>query len=243
MRRAYENETLDEKVFQSVFEIQLIAFQKHVQRLVTFSPAIRSGLEVGSYVGAFLAAARDAGLPFMGLDISRGAVAFAAKHGLRVANCAMEELRCDGEYDAITIWNTFEQLPDVRSAVLTARRLLNKKGQKPGVLVVRVPNSVFYSRWRSRLQGPFAAVAERLLVHNNLLGFPYREGFSPPSMQTLLEDAGFRIRRVYGDTLVPIADRWTKSVGAAEERLTKQVQRILQRGWRAPWLEVYDTPR
>lgn len=55
----------------------------------------------------------------------------------------------------------------------------------------------------------------------------------------LLDGAGFTIRRIHGDTLFPIADRWTKSRGAMDELLTKRVQRIFQRGWRSPWVEVY----
>jgi SAM-dependent methyltransferase len=235
VRRTYAEEAPEESVYEALFENQRIAYRAQVRRLLEFSPGIRRGLEVGSYMGGFLAAARDAGLSFTGIDVNAHAAAFGARKGLHIETCSLEDVRADVPYDAIAIWNTFEQLPDVRAAALAARRLLSDGG----VLAVRVPNSAFYVRWRRRLKGPFAPWAERILVHNNLLGFPYREGFTARSIKRLLDDAGFTIRRVDGDTLFPVADRWTKSPAVADEWLTKKIQRLTQRGWRAPWVEVY----
>jgi len=82
-----------------------------------------------------------------------------------------------------------------------------------------------------------------VLAHNNLLGFPYRQGFVASSMAQVLDEAGFDIISTYGDTLVPIADRWTTRLGRLDERVTKGVQRVLHRGWRAPWVEVYARAR
>jgi hypothetical protein len=43
---------------------------------------------------------------------------------------------------------------------------------------------------------------------------------------------------VTGDTLVPVADRWTKPWYTVEERITKLLlRRLPARG--APWIEVY----
>jgi hypothetical protein len=78
-----------------------------------------------------------------------------------------------------------------------------------------------------------------MLAHNNLLSFPYRQGFTKRSLFQLFIHGGFEIVDVFGDTLVPIADSWTTKYGTAEERLLKHVQRIAQRGWHAPWIEVY----
>lgn len=235
VRRAYSDAAPEQRVYESLFQNQRVAYRAQVRRLLRFSPSIRLGLEVGSYMGGFLAAARDAGLSFTGIDVNAAAAAFGADKGLRIETCAIEEVRTDTSYDAITIWNTFEQLPDVRAAALTARRLL----RDGGVLVVRVPNSSFYTRWRRRLNGPLATWTERMLVHNNLLGFPYREGFTAQSMSRLFDEAGFTIHRVYGDTLFPVADRWTSARGLLDEWFTKKIQRISQRGWRAPWVEIY----
>ncbi|MGH7652866.1 MAG: methyltransferase domain-containing protein [Gemmatimonadaceae bacterium] len=237
--RAYADAPLSESVYESLFENQCRSYAAQAGRLRRCSKHVESGLEVGSYMGGFLAAAAAEGMSFTGIDVNDSTVSFGARRGLRITTGSLEEVSASAEYDAIAIWNTFEQLPDVRSAARICRRLL----RDGGVLAVRVPNAGFYSRWRRHLVGALAGIAERVLAHNNLLGFPYREGFTERSMSRLLDDAGFTIRRVYGDTLVPVADQWTKPIAAADERLTKTLQRIFQRGWGAPWVETYAVAR
>jgi hypothetical protein len=78
-----------------------------------------------------------------------------------------------------------------------------------------------------------------LLAHNNLLGFPYRHGFTPRSLSRLLADAGFRTIAVVGDTLATIADRWTRPWAAVEERVVKSTLRATSRIAPAPWFELY----
>ncbi len=111
-----------------------------------------------------------------------------------------------------------------------------------GVLAIRVPNGGFYAELRERMRGRFSPVATALLAHNNLLGFPYRHGFTVESMTRLVEATGFEIAHIHGDTLVPIADRWTRRWAAVEERLAKAALRVLARvagAEGAPWFEVY----
>lgn len=235
VRRTYSESPVSESLYALLFENQRRAYGAQARRLRSFAKGVRRGLEVGSYMGGFLAAARDEGMSFTGIDVNESAAEFGAQQGLHIATCSLDDLPYSEKADAVAIWNTFEQLPDVRSAALVCRRLL----RDGGVLVVRVPNGSFYARWRHRLDGPLAPWAERILVHNNLLGFPYREGFTPRSMHRLFASAGFSVRRVHGDTLVPISDRWTKQGAALDEWLTKKIQRITQRRWRAPWVEVY----
>jgi hypothetical protein len=90
---------------------------------------------------------------------------------------------------------------------------------------------------------PVCDAAEGAEMADNLLGFPYRQAFTRRSLGTLLEKHHFEIVDVFGDTFVPIADRWTTAHGAIEERVVKGLQHILQRGWMAPWVEVYARPK
>jgi hypothetical protein len=83
-------------------------------------------------------------------------------------------------FDAITLWNTFEQIYDARAALVSPGRLLRPEP----ILALRFPNGAFYRRWRTRLSGVGGAIAIRLLSHNNLLGFPYRQGFTRSSVDT-----------------------------------------------------------
>ena len=239
LHRTYSQDSASDSVYGTLFENQRRFFAGHARRLRRLAGGVRRGLEVGSYVGGFLAAARDEGMSFSGIDVNKDAADFCRRQGLQVKIGSLEELTDFGEYDAVAIWNTFEQLPNVRSAAIACRRLL----RDGGLLALRVPNASFYARWRRHLRGPLSPLAERMLAHNNLLGFPYREGFTKRSMHRLLHDAGFEIRQVHGDTLVPIADRWTSKAGAVDEWLTKTIQRAAQHGWSAPWVEVYAVAR
>lgn len=231
----YRDEAPEESVLRALFDTQHEAYAEQATRLTEVVGHPARGLEVGSYAGGFLAAARDQGWVFEGVDISARAVAFAARSGFTVTCGEITGVSTAHPFDAVAVWNTFEQLYDARAAVVSARKLL----RTGGVLAVRIPNGRFYERWRKRLDGPMAAIAERMLAHNNLLTFPYRQGFTSRSLTRLLRHGGFEITRVFGDTLVPIADQWTTPLGAADERLVKRLERLLQHGWHAPWVEVY----
>ena len=239
LRETYTADVLDPSVLRSLFETQTASYRAQARRLTRVVDRTGSGLEVGSYVGAFLAAARECGWRFEGLDINAHTNAFARSLGFHVEEGTLETYATSRRYDAIAIWNCFDQLPDPRAAARAARALL----VDGGTLAVRIPNGAFYAALRPALDGPGAAgaLARALLAHNNLLTFPYRFGFTRQALGQMLEACGFEIIRVHGDTLVPIADRWTRRWAAVEEWLVKRALRALARGGRleAPWIEVY----
>jgi len=231
----YGTDAPEEDVLRTLFDTQREAYAAQARRLKQVAGESGRGLEVGSYAGGFLAAARDAGWDFEGVDISARAASFAERNGFVVTCGGIDKAVGTGPLDVVAIWNTFEQLYDSRAAVAAARALL----RKGGTFVVRVPNGRFYERWRTHLDGPLSGIAERLLAHNNLLTFPYQQGFSQQSLGRLLTECDFHVVRVFGDTLVPIADEWTTRAGRAEERFVKRLELLLQHGWHAPWVEVY----
>ena len=237
----YESEAPDESVLESLFQTQLDAYRAQARRLRAVLGKHGSGIEVGSYVGGFLAAAREQKLDFEGLDINEPASAFARRKGFRVTIGDLDTWTEKRTVNAVAIWNCFDQLPDPRRAALAARARISPGG----VVAIRVPNGGFYASLRPRLEGAAAPVATVLLAHNNLLTFPYRHGFTVGALTRLLEATGFEIITVHGDTLVPIADRWTRPWAALEERAVKSTLRAVTRvagGWgaeHAPWFEVY----
>ena len=246
----YAGEAPEPAVLEALFETQRAAYATQARRLTRVVGRPGTGLEVGSYVGAFLAAARQAGWRFEGVDVNECTNEFARSKGFAVTTGDLGAYvrECsDDRFDAVAIWNCFDQLPDPREAAVAARRLL----APGGVIAIRVPNGGFYARLRARLEGNgggasagVRAFVRALLAHNNLLGFPYRHGFTPGSIGRLLADTGFRVERFEGDALVPIADRWTRRWAAVEERALKLMLRAVTRGARlragaAPWFEVY----
>ena len=242
----YAREAPSPEVLASLAETQEATYAAQAERLTEVVGRAGSGVEVGSFVGGFLASAKARGWQFEGLDVNDDVNAFVRGRGYRVTTGELEEFDPGRLYDAVAIWNTFEQLADPREAATRARALL----PPGGVLALRVPNGDFYARLRAKLSGEggggplasaLAPVARALLAHNNLLTFPYRHGFTVRSLSRLLADAGFKVRRVVGDTLVPIADEWTVGWAAWEERALKRVVRLVGRAGpeAAPWIEVY----
>jgi hypothetical protein len=199
-----------------------------------------SGIEVGSYVGAFLAAARNAGWQFAGVDVNACTNAFTRSLGFSVYDGPLESLDPTRTADVVAIWNCLDQLADPPSTLRAARAHLTAGG----LVAIRVPNGACYAALRPLLATPLASIARSILAQNNLLGFPYRYGFTPSSLGRLVERLGFDVVHVVGDVLVPIADEWTRGWAAREERIIKSIGRIVARvspGDRplAPWFELY----
>jgi len=244
IERAYELDSIyadampSADLLHGLHETQRAAYRVQARRLLRALGRRGSGLEIGSYVGAFLAAARDVGLQFEGLDVNAEVNCFARKLGFTVHEGDVESFDDDRQFDAVAIWNTFDQLPDPRATANAAWRLL----RPGGVFAVRVPNGEFYAALRRALRRPIAGRLARLaLAHNNLLTFPYRYGFTIRSLTKLLERVGFTVQRVEGDVLVPIADEWTRRWASAEERVVKLALGAIasHRPRWAPWIEIY----
>ena len=234
----YADATPSRELLQGLHETQRSAYRGQARRLLRALGRRGSGIEIGSYAGAFLAAARDVGLQFEGLDVNADVNCFTRTLGFTVHDGDLESLASERHYDAVAIWNTFDQLPDPRAAANAAWRIL----RPGGVFALRVPNGGFYAGLRGAMTRPLAGGLARLaLAHNNLLTFPYAYGFTIRSLTRLLEHVGFEVRHVEGDVLVPIADEWTRRWASAEERLVKLALGIAAHRnprW-APWIEVY----
>lgn len=234
----YTDTALSRELLQGLHETQLPAYRAQAQRLLRVMGRRGSGIEVGSYVGGFLAAAREIGLHFEGLDINLEVNAFTRSLGFTVHDGDLDSLGDERQVDAVAIWNTFDQLLDPRGTANAAWRLL----RPGGVFVVRVPNGEFYAALRQAMTRPILGGLARLaLAHNNLVTFPYRYGFTVRSLTRLLERVGFEIRHVEGDVLVPIADEWTREWAGVEERIVKAALGLTSRlrpRW-APWIEMY----
>jgi SAM-dependent methyltransferase len=223
----YARDCPSPELLRALHDTQRKSYQAQARRLARMLPRGARVIEVGSYVGAFLAAARDEGLNATGVDINPAVNEFTRSLGLTVRDGELPSLDV-APVDAIAIWNTFDQVGDPRGLVAAAAARL----EPGGVLAIRVPNGDYYRRARGR--------SMRALALNNLLTFPYRWGFSPRSLARLLESAGFRMAGSVGDVLVPTSDEWTRPWARVEERVVKAA--ILAGGRsarRLPWFETY----
>ena len=237
----YDDAALSQELLRGLHETQRASYAAQARRLTRVFGRTGSGIEVGSYVGAFLAAARDEGWQFRGVDVNADANCFTRSLGFQVHDGTIESVGNEVQVDVVAIWNCLDQLADPASAIRAARRHLNEGG----MLALRVPNGACYATLRPHLDGRAGWVAREWLAQNNLLAFPYRFGFTVGSLTRLVEELGFRVVHVTGDVLVPIADKWTRPWAAVEERVLKRAVGALvarfARGERrlAPWLELY----
>jgi SAM-dependent methyltransferase len=236
----YQHDAPAPEVLRALHETQRASYAAQAGRLTRLFGRHGSGIEVGSYVGAFLAAARDAGWRFAGVDVNAAANRFTRSLGFHVHDGPIESLDVERRADVVAIWNCLDQLADPAGAIAAARAHL----APGGMVALRVPNGACYAAMRPLLDGALGAVARGWLAQNNLLGFPYRYGFTPASLSRLVERLGFRVEHVEGDTLVPIADEWTRGWATIEERVVKRaIGAVAGVGGDdlplAPWFELY----
>lgn len=237
VRSAYQEERYAEERLAQLDRSQLASFRGKARALARrLRPGARV-LEAGSFVGGFLRAAREAGLEATGLDPSEQLHRRSRQKGLRVERTTLEGFaRCAPEnvWDAICIWNTFDQIPHPGPVLSAAARLLSDGG----VLVLRVPNGDAYRAFASRRRIPAWAFAG--LAWNNLIGFPYLLGYALRSLDALLRRHGFARCDVSGDTLCTLADADYAIWARAEEAIWKagQRRRARRRPAEAPWLDV-----
>jgi SAM-dependent methyltransferase len=238
----YAEDTYGAERLAALFESQLEQFRRKLPRLRALLTARAPRIaEVGSFVGGFLAAAGEAGWDAVGIDPGEEVVAFCRGRGLRVERAtAPEAAIAAGSMDAVVIWNTFDQLPDPRPTLAAARRWL----RPTGVLALRVPNGRAF-RAAIAAARDHAAVGRypifTALAWNNLLSFPYLQGYTPASLDRLLTESGAHRVRYEPDVLTRLADEHTKAWAAAEEWLSKSAWRAVARfdPHHAPWFDAY----
>jgi SAM-dependent methyltransferase len=240
LQETYENDAPAPERLGALRDAQLRMSRHQARRIRRLLRRGATGLEVGSYVGAFLVAAGETGLAFEGIDINPGVNAFARSVGARVHDGELRQFPDDRPLDALTIWNAFDQLADPRAVAFDARKRL----RPGGVLALRVPNGAAYVRLHRRFaRGGRVerAIARAVLAQNNLLAFPYRWGFTIASIGRLLSDVGFKVVEIRGDVLVRTADEWTRVWARWEELVIKRAMGVVAKArpeW-APWLEIY----
>jgi SAM-dependent methyltransferase len=247
--RAYEDDEYPPERIADLFAAQTASFRGKLADLESLGAPHRI-LEIGSFVGAFLHVAREAGLDAVGIDPGQQLAKSCAERRLPVLQGTLEELApslCRDPYDAIAIWNTFDQLPDPRATLKLVARCM----RPGGVLAIRVPHGLAFEKLLRRFRSPQAYshhAAKLYLAWNNLLSFPYLMGYGVATLDRIADGFGFERALVRGDVLVRLAGSGTAHWARNEERIVKAVQRVgIARQTRtgdvrlrtAPWLDVY----
>jgi SAM-dependent methyltransferase len=238
----YAQDTYGEQRLDALFAAQVEQFRAKLPQVARVLAMARPRVvEIGSFVGGFLAAAGEQGWEARGIDPGEEVTDFCRRRGLWVERTiAPEAPITDGTIDCVAIWNTFDQLPDPRPTLRAAVRWL----RPGGLLIIRVPNgAAFRYAWQlsqrlpSSLRSPLLAA----MAWNNLLTFPYLQGYTIGSLDRLCRLVGVHRVALVPDTLVRLADAQSTLWAAAEERAVKLLWRGLaaRAPEHAPWFDAY----
>lgn len=249
--RAYRTERYDGACLEAAFTAQRRWFRPKAAALLHYLPARADSvriLEIGSCVGGFLAEGRALGWDMLGLDPGRTVTDFCRRQGLPIVQGTVEDAGLSpSSFDAITIWNTFDQLPDPHALLRSVAPLLRRRG----LLVIRIPNGACFE-WamtlRAKLSKRWRRPLDAALAWNNLLTFPYLYGYSPAGLAGLVGSFGLTLRACHPDTLPSVPAGHLKWWAGLEARVLKGCWRIARAVSRqpadgdfhlAPWLDVY----
>jgi SAM-dependent methyltransferase len=174
----YANDQYDPGVMEHLFPRYAEAFRRKEQPYRSLLPSSAKILEVGSHFGAFLTVANEWGWKATGVDVGRDTTSFAQSKGLVAYRGTIENCNFpSSHFDAVFVWNCFEQVAEPHATLAEIRRVL-KDG---GLLVLRTPNTLFYRVSEQFLAlkptSELATWVRRALGYNNLLAFPYLYGY------------------------------------------------------------------
>jgi 2-polyprenyl-3-methyl-5-hydroxy-6-metoxy-1,4-benzoquinol methylase len=143
-------------------------------------------LDVGCSAGAVLLAARERGWDVHGIDVSPGAVEFAASaHGLDARVGTLENSPFEaGTFDVVTLFECIEHLLHPGAALVAARQLL----RDGGLLVMTTPNiDGIVPRTTYQLLGRTIGAWEHPTPPHHLYQFSRR------TLGALLQKSGFEV--------------------------------------------------
>lgn len=210
----------DERTLRMLHELHVATFTARTT-IHELLPRGSRVLEIGSYVGGFLEAARRWGWSAVGVDIGRDTAAFAAAQGFEVTTERFERIEFPAEsFDGVFIWNCFEQMPNP-AEVLERVHAISKRGAP---LVLYVPDAAVYAAAERAFEAgeprePVSPIVQQL-AYNNLLGFPHHFGYSEASLTRTVESCGFSRQSITNVPAIrPLRDRLTKAARDEEQRV------------------------
>jgi len=245
----YQEDEYGEEHLRAEFRAQKAWAEKKIAPMARHCRFARAPVvvEVGSFVGGFLAAASAQGWSILGVDPGKEVVKFCESQGLPVFHGTLNDAAIATQsVDAVVIWNTFDQLVNPDTTLSAARRILRDDGH----LILRVPNGEMFQQGLQWLKagGMRRRWAMQALAWNNLLTFPYLNGYSACTLDQLVARHGFSRVALEVDTLMTLSEDQTTVWGRWEERLVKSACRLLSnrrslfhslQNVVSPWLDVY----
>lgn len=235
----YSEDEYNPAVIDKQYPSYLNAFRAKQKPFRSLLPEKARVVEIGSHYGAFLETAREWGWEPEGVDIGKDTSRYTRSKGFTVHNKELSECKLEeNSIDGVFIWNCFEQISDPKPLLTEAHRILKKNS----LLVVRVPNGLFYAM----CQNLVCELLAEAMAYNNLLGFPYLYGHSRATLERLIEPRGFRFELALNSELLtlplPAHPDWAAREGRAINDqihlLAGSVLRDRKGVLTGPWIEL-----
>jgi SAM-dependent methyltransferase len=174
---------------------------------------------------------------------------FARSHGRNVRFGELQDCHFEtASIDGLFLWNCLDQIETPAPVLAEARRILKPNG----LLVVRTPNGHFYRLCQkflheAALPPETAHFLWEAMAYNNLLGFPYRYGYSRGTLERLIEPFQLQVEGRLNSELLTLPLPEEPGWVAAEERQIQQgvqwlahsVLRSQEGELLGPWIEMW----
>lgn len=179
----YEDEYYLDRGLEADLDHQPTLMRSLIERRVHMLTALNSGpgrlLDLGAGTGLFVEASLRAGWKSEGLETSASAVGIANRiTRAPVALGRLEDLPGQERFDAVTLWDVLEHVPDPRATL----QLIQQKLRPGGLVGVTLPN---VAGIKARLQGHRWRYYRR--------DFGHVSHFSPRTLAMVLRQAEFRV--------------------------------------------------
>jgi SAM-dependent methyltransferase len=244
---AYVEDSYDFSVIDRMLPRYVEAFRAKEEPYRGLLPEGSRVLEIGPHFGAFLKVAAEWGWRPEGVDIGKDTSAYLLSQGYVIH---AQPVECcgfkSGAYDAVFVWNCFDQIADPAVALAESRRV-TKDG---GLFVLRTPNGRFYSACESVLRSsPLPALSDSVIAglgYENLLAFPYLYGYDSHTLELIASAHGFeRIGARDSDLIIlpfPEVPSWMlaeRRAFAAASRNLAAIRDAAAAGYlTGPWIEM-----
>lgn len=194
MQFDYYNNAIDEqtsraKIFKRTKRAQLIECWKNLHALSDQSLDKLKVLDYGAGWGDFLAVAKSPGVDVFGLEFDERKIAFAITQGISLGR--FDLIEHNAPYDVFMCNQVLEHLDQPRKALLELHRFL-KNG---AVGFVSVPNFSTENMDRES-----EAIKTGVVFSKDIDPLGHLNYFTPENLRKLLEDCGYEIINLKGET-------------------------------------------
>jgi 2-polyprenyl-6-hydroxyphenyl methylase/3-demethylubiquinone-9 3-methyltransferase len=179
----YYDKSLAIKYFYDYILLPSLPQRRNIfaDRVAKISPYVKPGgsiLEIGSSVGMFVEAAKDAGFKMEGVEPnSELAASTAQTYDVPVSNCFFEDYQSQRRFDAVVIWEVIEHIIEPKPILQKIHGILNSDG----VVAMTLPN--------------FAGIEYGICGERNEMveGPGHINYFTPQTITHLLQSSGFEM--------------------------------------------------